>query len=93
MTDGAWITVASSIIGGSGVIITAIIKAPFRRNGNGIVDSNKCPAHSGLVAKIESLEEGQGRIENGQIGTRKVIDVMSRDLRIFIEKHGMASDG
>lgn len=81
MTEGAWITVAVTIAGGSATLVAAIIKAPFRRNGNGVSDPNKCPAHSGLVAEIRALKDSQERIEQGQDKIWSGIDEIRRDVR------------
>lgn len=57
------------IFGILGTISTAIIKLMPRRSSNSVTNisiPDKCPAHSGLVAKINNLGEGIGRLETGQ---------------------------
>ncbi len=87
MTDGAWVTLAVSIASTGGVIITALIKLPARKNGNGQTmqsaapDPDRCPGHSGLVAKIQGLKEGQDRIERGNNVIWNAVDEMRNELR------------
>jgi hypothetical protein len=80
MTEGAWITVAVTSAGTFGTIITALIKSPFKKNGSSVIpDPQKCPAHSGLVAEISSLNQGIKRLETG-------INEIRNDTKMLLER-------
>ena len=77
MSEAAWITVGLGLLSTGGVMIAAIIKIPFRKNGNGAADHTKCTAHSGLVAEnaaasheIKDLKKGQDKLWGSVDGLR-----------------------
>ena len=87
MTEGAWITLAVATGGTFGTIITALIKSPFKKNGdNKIPNSAICPAHSGLVAEISSLQSGMTRIEKSQGDIWDGIGEIRNDVKELISR-------
>ncbi len=69
MSFGAWLTASTAIAGLFVTLIVGIIKLPIRRkdrNGNcapPVQSPSLCSEHSGLVVKVDTLHEGQKRIE------------------------------
>jgi hypothetical protein len=90
MTEGAWITLAATILSVGGVVIAGIIKLPIKHSGSGasIPDPQRCPAHSGLVADIRSLHESQKRIEVNQKEIWTAVDETRTDIKLLIKSNG-----
>ena len=88
MSEGAWITIAVSSGGFFSTLIVALIKSPWKNNGNGsgLTDYKKCPAHSGIVSDIATLGAGIGRIEENQRDTWEAIDEMRADIKELLQR-------
>ncbi len=74
---------AVATAGGFGTIIASIIK--FIPKHNDSIESEKCPAHSGIVKEINYLHEGIARLEKGQdeiwIGVNEIRDDVKQLIR------------
>lgn len=98
MSIGAWITLSVALIGFFGTIISAIIKTPRKssepetkkENGNGktVTDHTRCPAHSGIVANIESLHENIRQVVRKQDEMWNGIDEIRTDVKTIMRQNG-----
>ena len=86
MSEGAWLTIAISVGGGFATLITALITSPRKSNGIPVPDFEKCPAHSGIVANINSLSEGISRVEDSQTETWEAIIEIQRDIKELLQR-------
>ena len=104
---GPWLTASVTLAGVFGTIITALIKAPSRKNGNGSDTSPNprvCPAHSGLLSDIAGLHNILRRIEEAQSEAHKqsdkeqeslwvAVDDIRRDIKKLLERGPKAMAG
>ena len=80
MTDAAWVAIGLAFLSTAGVIITAMIKIPWRKPAmNQNQDPKVCPAHSGIVAENTAAKSDRKAMRENQDKMWTSIETLRKD--------------